>query len=161
MPDTQQALWKCWLLLFKEGKWQSDRRQSRQFKCSIKVGHSAELSLRIVFAKVNSTILLHNDSLVLSSPHPSVSVSSVKGLFYSLSSLPKTFGVCTKEEIWNFQAAISRNSKLLLQDFPATLTRVPATHYTCVWEFLKRARLSYTPGTFSGASTFENIPEKH
>ena len=102
-------------------------------------------------------MLLHNDSPVLSSPHPSVSVSSVKGLFYSLSSLPKTFGICTKEEIWNFQAVISRNSKLLLQDLPAILTRVPVTHFTCVWEFLKRARLSYTPGTFSGASSHQPL----
>lgn len=51
-------------------------------------------------------------------PNPSASVSLVKGLFYSLSSLPKTFGLCTREEIWNLRAAISRNSKLLLQGSP-------------------------------------------
>lgn len=42
-----------------------DRRQDREFKCAIKVGHFAVLSLRIVFAKVNNTMLLHNDSLAL------------------------------------------------------------------------------------------------
>lgn len=62
------------------------------------VNHFTELSLRLVFAKANNTMLLYNDSV----PAPkSLSLLSVlsKGYFIHFSSLPKTFGICTKEEI--------------------------------------------------------------
>lgn len=70
-----------------------------------------ELSLRTVFAKANSTMLLNNDSL--STPHPSASVSAVKGLFYSLFKPSKN--------IWNLHKRrnmkLSGSDKLLLQGF--------------------------------------------
>lgn len=78
---------------------QSNRRQGRDVTCPIKVSRVTELSLRTVFAKANNTMLPYDDSLGPLPPNLSASVSSVKGLFYSLSSLPKTFGTCTKEEI--------------------------------------------------------------
>lgn len=73
------------------------------------------------------------------STNPSLSVSSVKRLFYSVRGLPKLFGMCTKEEIWNFQTLKNTNSKPQLQGSPHDL------HWSVLAGYFKRH--SETPST--------------
>lgn len=139
---------------------QSNRRQGRDVTCPIKVSRVTELSLRTVFAKANNTMLPYNDSLGPLPPNLSASVSSVKGLFYSLSSLPKTFGTCTKEEIWNFGAAISRKSKPLFGGFPCSSPQSFGHSTSRVFEKFSGVLGSH-PVNFirtPESATFENTP---